>query len=118
MRAWAAKEADALGVIPAGWQNEIRKEYGELLTECRARAADPFGVFIEPPTETTPEAWMAWLDEVVASIEGAPDAEQVAAVQTVNAEGLTLCMAGMEGVAERVAEAAENRLAALMDKAA
>lgn len=118
LKAWAKAEADLIGAQPHGWQAELRKEYGELLAECRARAADPYGLFVEPPEGDDSSDWMAWLEIILASIEGAPDAEQVAAAQTVNAEGLTLCMAGIEGVAERIAEASENRLAALMDKAA
>ena len=116
LQAWAKAEADLIGSQPHGWQGELRKEYGELLAEIRARAADPFGLFVDPPTGDESDDWMAWLDVVIASIEGAPDAEQVAAAQTVNAEGLTLCMVGIEGVAERIAEASEKRLAALAMK--
>jgi len=118
LQAWAKSEADLIGSQPHGWQNELRKEYADLLAEVRARAADPHGLRVDPPEGSDPADWEAWLDVVVASIEGAPDAEQVAAVQTVNAEGLTLCMVGLEGVAERVAEAAEQRLAFLQAQAA
>lgn len=116
--AWFKENADDVGGLPNDWKAQLRNEYGEHLTVCRARAADPFGVFVEPPTDDDPSDWMAWLDVVIAMIEGAPDAEQVAAAQTVNAGGLTLCMVGIEGVAERIAEASENRRAALTDRAA
>lgn len=115
---WFKANADDVGSLPNDWKAQLRTEYGEHLQACRARAADPFGLRVDPPEGTDAEDWMAWLDVVVASIEGAPDAEQVAAAQTVNAECLALCMVGIEGVAERVAEAAEQRLAYLQAQAA
>lgn len=114
--AWFKANADDVGSLPNDWKAQLRNEYGEHLAACRARAADPFGLFVIPPEGDDAADWMAWLDIVIASIEGAPDAEQVSAAQTVNAEGLTLCMAGIEGVAERIAEASETRLAALAIK--
>jgi hypothetical protein len=116
LHAWAKAESDALGAIPAGWAKEIRQEWVELRDGFRARSADPYGLFIEPPADDTPEAWTAYVDEVLTGISGAPDADQVTAAQTVNAEGLTLAMAGLEGVAERIAEAAEQRLAFLASR--
>jgi hypothetical protein len=116
LHAWAKAESDALGAIPAGWAKEIRQEWVELRDGFRARSADPYGLFIEPPADDTPEAWAAYVDEVLTGISGAPDVEQVTAAQTVNAEGLTLAMAGLEGVAERIAEAAEQRLAFLASR--
>lgn len=115
---WAKTEADALGAIPAGWAKEIRQEWVEMRDGFRARAADPHGLFIDPPTMDDPEAWKPYVDDVVAAIAGAPDADQVTAAQTINAAGLTLAMAGLEGVAEQIAIAAEARLAALAAKEA
>lgn len=118
LQAWAKSEAELIGAQPHGWQNELRKEYGELLAEVRARAADPFGLKVDTPEGTDAGDWLAWLDVVVASIEGAPDAEQVRACQSVNAEGLAACAAVVEGTVDRIAEVADQRLAALAVKEA
>jgi len=116
LTAWYRKEADTIGSLPNDWRARMREEYGDTLAAIRARSADPYGLFIEPPADDTPEAWTAYVDEVLTGISGAPDVEQVTAAQTVNAEGLTLAMAGLEGVAERIAEAAEQRLAFLASR--
>lgn len=115
---WAKAEADALGAIPAGWAKEIRQEWVDMRDGFRARAADPHGLFIDPPATDDPEAWKPYVDDVVALIAGATNADEVTAAQTVNATGLTLAMAALEGVAEQVAIAAEGRLAALAAKEA
>lgn len=115
---WFKKNADDVGSLPNDWKAQLRAEYGEHLAACRQRAADPFGLFVEPPADTDVDSWSAWLDVVIATIEGAPDEDQVRAAQSVNATGLSLCMVAIDGTGERVAAAAEQRLAALMAKAA
>ena len=118
LTAWAKEKADEIGALPHGWRGELRKEYGDLLAEVRARAADPFGLLVDVPDGTDAGDWMAWLDVVIASIEGAPDEAQVLACQTVNAAGLATCAGLIEGTIDRIAEAAEMRMSALMAKAA
>lgn len=119
LTAWYQSNADDVGSLPNDWRGQLRQEYGDTLKTIRARAADPHGVYVDPPTTDEPDDWTAWLDVVVATIEGAPTEEQVRAVQTVNAEALTLCQVGIDGTAERIAAATEARLVALsIDKAA
>jgi hypothetical protein len=113
LHAWAGTEADALGAIPAGWAKEIRTEWVEMRDRFRTAAADPHGLFIDPPATADPEAWKPYVDDVLTAISGAPEADQVTAAQTINAAGLSLAMAALEGVAEQVAVAAEQRLAFL-----
>lgn len=118
LTAWAKEKADEIGALPHGWRGELRKEYGDLLVEVRARAADPFGLTVDAPEGDDPGDWMAWLEVVIASIEGAPDDDQVLACQTVNADGLAKCAGLIEGTIDRIAEAAELRVSALMAKKA
>jgi hypothetical protein len=113
---WFKANADDVGSLPNDWKAQLRNEYAEHLAAIRARAADPHGLFIEPPATSDPEAWKPYIDDVLTAISGAPDADQVAAAQTVNAAGLTLAMAALEGVAEQIAIAAEQRLAFLASR--
>lgn len=119
MGEWYQTNADDVGSLPNDWRAQLRTEYGEHLAALRARAADPHGLFIDPPVpEADADDWMGYIEDVIAAIAGAPDEEQVAAAQTVNAAALTLAAIAIEGVAERIAEAADSRLAALSLKAA
>lgn len=116
--AWYQANADDVGSLPNDWKAQLRNEYGEHLAACRARAADPYGFFIEPPETDETEAWTPYVDDVICCIEGAMTPEEVQSAQTVNVVGLTLAMAGLDGVAERIAAASEGRLAFLAAKEA
>lgn len=115
---WYKANADDVGSLPHDWKAQLRIEYGELLAGCRARIADPYGLLIDILDTDEPEPWMAYVEAVLDAIAGAPDADQVRAAQTVNAFGIAKAAAIIEGAAERIAEASEARLSALMAKAA
>ena len=116
--AWFTANADDVGSLPNDWKAQLRAEYHDHLQAIRARAADPFGLCVETPEGDDNADWMAWLDIVLAGIQGAPDAEQAKAAQTVNAAGLATAAGHIEGVTEWVAEAVEQRLATLQGEAA
>lgn len=118
MQTWAKTEADLLGAIPHGWAKELREEYGERLAAIRAKAADPYGLRVDLPTSDKDASWLDYIEDVLSAIAGAPDEDQVKAAQVVNAEGLATAAGKIAGVPERIAEAAEARMAALSVKAA
>lgn len=115
---WFKANADDVGSLPNDWKAQLRTEYGEHLAACRVRAADPFGLLEPIPEGEDHGDWMAWLDVVLATIEGAPDEEQVRAAQVVNAAGLATCAGFVEGTVDKVAEVSDQRLSALLAKAA
>lgn len=115
---WYQNNADDVGSMPHDWRGQLREEYGDALKTCRARAADPYGLLIDTPETDEPGAWMEYVEDVLAAIAGAPDEDQVRAAQTVNASGIAKAAAIIEGAAEKIAEASEARLSALMAKAA
>lgn len=118
LTAWYQENADAIGAQPNDWRAQLRTEYADTLKAIRQRAADPHGLFVEPPTGEDADDWKAYLDVIVGSIAGAPDAEQVAIAQTINVTGLAMCAGILDGVSEAIAIAAEQRMAALSAKAA
>lgn len=115
---WYQNNADDVGSMPHDWRGQLREEYSDALKGCRARAADPFGLFIDAPETDEPDLWMAYVDDVLTAIAGAPDDAQVRAAQTVNAKGIAYAAGIIEGVVKSIAEASEARLSALMAKAA
>lgn len=113
---WYQQNADAVGSLPNDWRAQMREEYAEALKAIRARVDDPHGLKLELPSEDG--SWLAYVEEVETLLAGAVDADQVQAVQILNGAGLAQASAQIEGVPERIAEAAERRLAALQAKAA
>lgn len=114
---WFKANADDVGSLPNDWKAQLRTEYGEHLQACRARAADPHGLKIDLPTDE-PKDWIGYVEQVLEIIAGAPDEDQVEAAQILNGPGLSGAALEIAGVAERVAEAVEQRLAYLQAQAA
>jgi hypothetical protein len=115
LTAWFTANADDVGSLPHDWRGRLREEYGDALRACRERAADPHGLKVDVPSGEGAD-WLGYVEEVVLMIQGAITSEQVEQAQIVNGVGLSAAAMEIEGVAERVAEAVEQRLAQLSER--
>lgn len=120
---WASTSADEIGGLPKSWRDDLRTEYGDALKAARAgdaaRAADPSGVFIEPPADDADvEAWNEWFETVLRCIMGATTEAEALDAMATNSASIERAGLLVPDAESRAADICERRIAELTAKAA